>query len=185
MMKSLFFFQTSLKFVIFCVLFSITHFGCEIEPTPCPVTNSPTWTSQNLIQSGGDVKPSTDDIPRDAYGIRISNALTGSTSGCETLYLTNFITQINITTLRQFELDKPGNDVTYRFRVRFRENAFAPAPDAVQQLNYPINSTGGTISTDFVLSQVPDQPDSCQFNIRLLFYDSTVVDIPTNLIYLK
>lgn len=184
-MKPLLFVQASLKYAFCCVLVSIMHYGCEQEPIPCPVTNSPTWTSQNLVSEGDQVKPTTGDIPRDAYGIRISNVLTGSTTGCETVYLTNFVKNIQIFTLRQFELDKPGNDVTYRFKVRFRENAFGPMQDATQKLNYPIIGQTSPLSADFVLSQVPEQPDSCQFNVRLQFYDSTVVNIPTNVVLLK
>lgn len=153
-------------------------------------TYSPDWTSEHLNNSGASPEPSLDDIPLVAYGIRIINTpviAPYKDTRCDFFYLTNTVKQLQIFSLLPFDSLPAGAEVTDRFRARViaYQTVYLSVPEILDAMNYPVDGKFNPYYADFILVNGPAGPDSCQFNIRLLFADSTIVNIPTNPVFLK
>lgn len=164
-------------FFLYFLLLILSFFtgGCADQGKSCKFSLTRTWTVEHLDNSGASPELSTQDIPRNVYGLRISNIGASAPGDCDSYYIYGyFFRSIEIITLRPLNDYPAGADVSSEFLVRThtRPARYATVEEALNELNMP-EEAGPTLTVDFILRNTPKSPDSCQFEIRLLSINAT------------
>lgn len=149
--------------------------SCADEGKSCRLSLTRDWALEHLDNSGASPEPSTQDISRNVYGLRISNIGASTPGDCDAYYIYGyFFRNIEIITLRPLNDYPAGADVSSEFLVRThtRPARYATFDEALNEFNMP-EEAGPTLTVDFILRNAPKSPDSCQFEIRLLSINST------------
>ena len=192
-MKQLYYYYT---FLLLSLLLTSLALNCEPFCQENLFSFTPVWISEHLDNSDAQPVPSKGDIPLLAYGVRIQNSPSYTpppdTKCADNWYTSNEVQQVQIFTLRPFDGLPAGTEVSERFSARLgpgenrtNHTSYVPVSDIAKNMNYPNGKQLSAFHVDFVLLDPPAQPDSCHLCIRLSFADSTVVDVPTNIIFLK
>lgn len=165
------------SFFLYFLLLILPFFtgGCADERKSCTFSLTRNWTVEHLDNSGASPEPSTHDIPRDVYGLRISNIGASAPGDCDAYHIYGyFFRSIEIITLRPLNDYPAGTEVSSEFLVRThtRPARYAAVDEALNELNKP-EELRANLPVDFILRNAPKSPDSCQFEIRLLSINST------------
>lgn len=156
--------------------------GCDHFDQGCSFEFSNTWTVENLDNSGAQPSPSVEDIPRTAYGLRVSN-LNPVVMGdnCDYYYSTSSVSTVQIFTMRPFNGYPAGSDVSHEFFVRTQipPAKYLSVENAVGELFSP-EKIGAAVYTDLLLLKGPEAADSCQFKVQFMLTKTDLAaPIPT------